>query len=209
MGEDNRVFEGAILGGIPQDLKYSGEISYLRVGNRNTFREGVTVHRASDLEGETRIGNDNYFMGNVHVAHNCLLEGNVVLTNNIALAGHVHVEDHAFVSAGVVIHQFTQLGRHCMIGGNSKITQDVLPFFLTDGVPARVRGLNLVGLKRNGFSNQEISNLKRAYRILFQRGLKRKEKLTAMREIDSEHVFHLVSFIERSKRGFCGAEKKR
>ncbi|MBI2821107.1 MAG: acyl-ACP--UDP-N-acetylglucosamine O-acyltransferase [Acidobacteria bacterium] len=201
MGDGNAVFEGAVLGGPPQDLKYSGGRSYLRIGNGNTFREGVTVHRGAVVEGETRIGNGNYLMAHAHAAHDCTLGDSIVIANNVALAGHIEIDSHAFISGGVVIHQFSRVGKHSMIGGNSKITQDVLPFFLVDGVPGRVRALNLVGLKREGFPDAEINNLKEASRILFQHG-SLEAKLAAMSAIDSDHVRHLVTFIRSSRRGF-------
>jgi UDP-N-acetylglucosamine acyltransferase len=207
MADENLICEGAVLGGRPQDLKFSECRSYLRIGSRNVFRENVTAHRATEPEAETRIGSDNYLMVNAHVAHNCILEDHIIIANNVGLAGHVHIEHHAFLSGGVMVHQFGQIGRFSMIGGHAKITQDVLPFFLVDGIPARVRGLNLVGLKRSGFSHDEILDLKRAYRILLQSGLKLNEKLAAMQGIDSDHVRHLISFIQNSTRGFCKLRK--
>ncbi len=207
LGDENRVFEGAVLGGLPQDLKFSECRSYLRIGSRNVFRENVTAHRATKTEAETRIGSDNYLMVNTHVAHNCLLEDHIIIANNVGLAGQIHIEHHAFLSGGVVVHQLGQIGRFSTIGGNTKITQDVLPFSLVDGIPARVRGLNLVGLKRGGFSKEDLRALKKAYRILFKPGSNLDQKLAALSEIDSESVHHLISFIRGSKRGFCKVEK--
>ena len=206
MGDENRIFEGAVLGGVPQDLGYSGGRSRLRIGNQNTFREAVTIHRATSPGGETVIGDCNYFMVNAHVAHECVLENQITLVNNVALAGHVHVEDHAFVSAGVVIHQFCRVGRYSMIGGNAKITQDVLPFFITDGAPGRIRGLNRVGLRRGDFGEEEMRQLKQAYRILSKGGMKLAEKLKVMREMNADPVRHLVAFVDKSGRGFCGID---
>ncbi|HEY2930140.1 MAG TPA: acyl-ACP--UDP-N-acetylglucosamine O-acyltransferase [Acidobacteriota bacterium] len=203
MGEDNQIFEGAVLGGVPQDLKFSGAISYLTIGSANIFREGVTVHRATTPGGETRIGNYNYLMVNAHVAHDCLLGNHVILANNVGLAGHITIEDHAFLSGGVMIHQFSRIGKHSMVGGHAKVTQDVLPFVLVDGIPAKVRSLNLVGLRRAGFAPDEIRNLKQASRILFCPGQSLETKLATMAEIDSDAVRHLVRFIHESKRGFC------
>jgi UDP-N-acetylglucosamine acyltransferase len=203
MGSENHVCEGAVIGGLPQDLKYKGCDTYVRIGDRNVFREGVTIHRATDPGGATLIGNDNYLMAYAHVAHDCRLEDKIIMANNSALAGVIHVEDHAFISGGVMIHQFSQVGRYAMIGGKSKINRDVLPFFTTDGVPGRVKGLNLVGLKRAGFSVQELHDLKAAYRILLVAPGLLKEKLSKLREFESPHVQHLADFIERSKRGFC------
>ena len=202
MASGNQVFEHAVIGGIPQDFAYSETRSSVRIGSGNLFREGVTVHHATTPDAETVIGNNNYLMANSHVAHDCVLGDNVVLANNVALAGHVTIEDHAFVSGGVVVHQFVRLGTHSMIGGNSKITQDVLPYSLVDGVPARLRGLNLVGLRRGGFSSGEISELKKAFRILFGSGSPLARRLSEMEEIASPHVSHLVTFIQNSKRSF-------
>jgi UDP-N-acetylglucosamine acyltransferase len=203
MGNGNQIFEGAVLGGIPQDLKFTGAQSFLKIGHRNVFREGVTVHRSAEAGKETMIGNDNYLMAHAHVAHNCVLEDHIVIANNGLLAGHIHVESNSFVSGGVVIHQFCRIGRHSMIGGNSKVAQDALPFFLIDGVPARTRAINHVGLQRAGFSEAEISDLKQAYRILSKTEVQLGERMAALRTMDSENVQHLVSFIEQSERGFC------
>ena len=202
MASENQVFEHAVIGGTPQDFGYSGARSSVRIGSGNLFREGVTVHRATTPDGETVIGDNNYLMANAHVAHDCVLGDNIVLANNVALAGHVTIEDRAFVAGGVGIHQFVRVGTHSMIGGNSKITQDVLPYALVDGVPARVRGLNLVGLRRGGFSSGEISDLKQAFRILFGSGSSLARRLSDMEESASPHVHHLVTFIRNSKRSF-------
>jgi UDP-N-acetylglucosamine acyltransferase len=129
------------------------------------------------------------------------------MANYVGLAGFIHVEDHAYISGGVVIHQFVQVGRYCMIGANSKIPQDVLPFFLIDGVPGRIRGINSIGLRKAGFSSQEMLDLKNAYRILFRRPISLREKLDLLSVIESEHVRHLVLFINSTKRGFCRAER--
>jgi len=202
MASDNHVFEHAVIGGTPQDFAYHGARSSVRIGSGNLFREGVTVHRATTPGGETAIGDNNYLMVNAHVAHDCVLGDNIVLANNVTLAGHVTIEDRAFLSGGVGVHQFVRLGAHSMTGGHSKITQDVLPYALVDGAPARVRGLNLVGLRRGGFSSSEISDLKRAFRILFDAGSPLARRLSDMEEIPSPHVSHLVTFVRNSKRSF-------
>ncbi len=206
MGAENQIFEHAILGGAPQDLKFSGEVSGVRIGRGNTIREGVTVHRSANAGGETTIGDGNYLMAYAHIAHDCLLEDSVVMANNVALAGHVRIEACAFISGGVVIHQHCRVGRHAMIGGNAKITLDVLPFCLADG-QSRTRGLNLVGLQRRGFSMEEIGELKRGYRALFFGGKRLKERLDILSEFESPHVRYLLQFIRESQRGFCRAEQ--
>ncbi len=203
MGRENRVFEGAVLGGIPQDRKFRDARSALRIGDRNVFREGVTVNRSTAEGGVTTLGDDNFLMTHSHVAHECVLGSGVVMANCVALAGHVHLQDGAFLSGGVVVHQFSRIGRHAMVGGNAKVVQDVLPFCLADGVPARLRGLNLVGLQRSGFEPGEIAALKRAYRILARQGLKLAEKLPLLDALESPPVAQLAGFIRGSERGFC------
>ena len=209
IGSENYFAEGTVIGGLPQDLKYKGQDTGVRIGDRNTFREGVTVHRAAEAGADTVIGNENYLMAYAHVAHDCVLEDNIIMANNSALAGVIHVEDHAFISGASMVHQFSQVGRYAMIGGKSKISQDVLPYFITDGVPGRTKGLNLVGLKRGGFSSKEIHDLKVAYRLLLLDAGLLKEKLEQLRDSDSPHVRHLAEFIERSKRGFCHHHRSR
>ena len=203
MGDGNQVFEGAVLGGPPQDLKYRESESRLEIGDGNVFRENVTVHKATEEGAATRIGSHCFLMACSHVAHECILGDHVILANNVALAGHVGIENGAFLSGGVVVHQFSKVGCYSMTGGNAKVEKDVLPYFLVDGVPARTRGLNLIGLKRAGFSAESLRALKQAYRLLFREGGRLEEKLSQLRRIQSPEVDHLVAFIERSRRGFC------
>ncbi len=203
MGNGNHVFEGAVLGGIPQDLKYSGSPSRLEIGDGNVFRENVTVNRSTEVGGVTRLGDRNYLMTCAHVAHECSLEDDVIMANNVALAGHVHIESKAFLSGGVVVHQFTRIGTLAMVGGNAKVTQDVLPFFLVDGVPARTRSLNLVGLQRAGYSRDAIRALKSAYRILSGREGRLQDRLQRLEKLEAEPVERLIRFIRGSERGFC------
>lgn len=203
MGNGNQVFEGAVIGGPPQDLKYRESESYVQIGDENVFRESVTVHKATEEGAATRIGSHCFLMACAHVAHECVLGDQVILANNVALAGHVEIESGAFLSGGVVVHQFSKVGCCSMTGGNAKVEKDVLPYFLVDGVPARTRGLNLIGLKRAGFSAESLRALKQAYRILFRQGCRLEEKLSQLRRIESAEVVHLADFIERSQRGFC------
>jgi UDP-N-acetylglucosamine acyltransferase len=168
----------------------------------------VTVHRASGEGEATVVGSRNFLMIGVHVAHNCVVGDDNVFANNAALAGHITVEDHAFLSNDVGCHQFVRVGRFAMVGGKSKIVQDVLPFFTTDGNPARVRGLNTVGLRRAGFSPDSRRALRRAYRLLFREGLPLADALDSLAGIDDEHVRHLVEFIRASRRGFTRAARR-
>ncbi|HEX8843751.1 MAG TPA: acyl-ACP--UDP-N-acetylglucosamine O-acyltransferase [Pyrinomonadaceae bacterium] len=207
LGCGNHVSEHAVLGGLPQDVKFKGEASRLIIGDDNLIREGATLHRASGEGCETRIGSRNFLMIGVHIAHNCTVGDDNIFANEVALAGHITVEDHVFLSNGVGCHQFVRLGRYAMVGGKSKIVQDVLPFFTTDGNPPRVRGLNSVGLRRAGFSIAERRALKEAYRLLFRSHLALEDALREMAGLDDKNVDHLIDFIRASRRGFSRARR--
>ncbi len=207
LGERNRVFEHAILGGEPQDVKFRHEESRLVIGDDNLIREGTTLHRASGEGCATLVGSRNFLMIGVHIAHNCVIGDDNIFANEVALAGHLIVEDHAFLSNNVGCHQFVRIGRYAMVGGKSKIVQDVLPFFITDGNPSRVRGLNSVGLRRAGFSTDERRALKQAYQLLFRSGLALEDALVEMASLEDKNVQHLVQFIRGSRRGFTRARK--
>lgn len=205
LGARNRVYEHAVIGGEPQDVKFTGEKSFLEIGDDNIIREFCTFHRANGGDQTTRIGSRNFFMVGVHVAHNCVIGDDNIFANEVALAGHITIEDHAFLSNNVGAHQFVRFGRYAMVGGKSKIVQDVLPFFITDGNPPRVRGLNTVGLTRAGFSEEQRRALKNAYRALFKTGIPLTDVLSELEQIDDENVAHLLNFIRGSKRGFIRA----
>ena len=207
-GARNRIFEHAVIGGEPQDVKFHREPSYLEIGDDNLIREFCTFHRASGEGQTTKIGSRNFFMVGVHVAHNCRIGDDNIFANEVALAGHITVEDHVFLSNNVGAHQFVRMGRYAMVGGKSKIVQDVLPFFITDGNPARVRGVNSVGLKRGGFASEARRALKDAHRMLFRSATPVAEVLVHLEQVDDENVSHLVSFIRGSKRGFTRAETR-
>lgn len=205
LGARNRVYEHAVVGGEPQDVKFKGEQSFLEIGDDNIIREFCTLHRASGEGETTRIGSRNFFMVGVHVAHNCVVGSDNIFANEVALAGHITIEDRVFLSNGVGAHQFVRMGRYAMVGGKSKIVQDVLPFFITDGNPPRVRGLNTVGLTRAGFSEEKRRVLKNAYRALFKATAPLAEVLEELDQVEDENVAHLVAFIRGSKRGFIRA----
>jgi UDP-N-acetylglucosamine acyltransferase len=207
IGRDNEFFPFAAIGGKTQDLKYEGEPTCLEIGDRNTFRENTTVHRGTHGHTPTRIGSDNLFLCYSHVAHDCQVANQVILSNGATLAGHVEVEDHAVVSGLAAVHQFCRIGCHSIIGGCAKVTQDVPPYMIIDGNPAVTRGLNLIGLQRRGFAEDDIKALKTAYKKLF---LKKDgnlatalSSLKADRPANHEPVQHLIAFIEASKRGIA------
>lgn len=203
IGPENIIHEGAVLGGEPQDTGYQDAESCLRIGARNRIREGVTMHRGTQPGSETVVGSDCFIMAYAHVAHNCRLGDRVIIANNVALAGYIEIEDSVFISGGVVVHQFCRIGRLAMIGGNSKIVQDCLPFITTDGVPGRACGLNLVGLKRAGYKSSEIQNLKEAYRLLLRSGLPLADALMKLADLNDPLADHLADFARNSTRGFC------
>jgi UDP-N-acetylglucosamine acyltransferase len=210
LGRGNRVGEHAVIGGLPQDVKFKNEVSNLFIGDDNLIREFVTIHRASGEGEATRVGSRNFLMIGVHIAHDCVVGDDNIFANGAALAGHITVEDHVFLSNNVGAHQFVRMGRHAMVGGKSKIVQDVLPFFTTDGNPPRVRGLNSVGLRRAGFTAEARRALKEAYRILLRQSKPLEVALHELESMNDENVLHLVNFIRGSQRGFTrGSGKKK
>jgi UDP-N-acetylglucosamine acyltransferase len=203
MGHENSIHEHAVIGGLPQDLSFdSATSSFVKIGNKNTIREFVTIHRASQENEATRLGNENYLMTQVHLGHDCELENNVIIAPSSGLGGFVTVEDKAFISGGVMVHQFVHIGSLAMLGGNAKITQDVLPYMMADGNPAHISGLNKVGLRRAGYKVADISMLKMAYQLLFNNESKLDERLNKLSQVDHPTAQHLLSFIQTSRRGF-------
>ena len=207
LGERNRISAGTVLGTDPLDKNFTGARSYLKIGDGNLIREHFTISRGTAPESETVIGDGNFIMTSGHIAHNCRIGNRTVIASCALVAGFVEVEDEAFISGGVAIHQFSRVGRLAMIGGNSGVNQDIPPFFLCNGDRVTARGLNLVGLKRAGFSHAEVQALKTAYKILYRQGLKLEDALQKIEaELPTEHTRHLVRFIRSSKRGICRAQ---
>jgi len=204
LGEHNEISACTALGTDPFDKVFSGERSYLRIGNRNKIREHYTISRGTKPESLTEVGNDNFIMSAGHIAHNCRVGDNIVIASCALVAGYVDIEDQAFISGGVVVHQFSKIGRLAMIGGNTRVNSDVPPFFLYSGFSVEAKGLNLVGLKRAGFKTSQIAALKAAYRLLYRSGLKLEDALGRIEaEVATPETAHLVAFIRQSKRGIC------
>ena len=208
MGDDNRVFPFTSLGCSPQDLKYKGEPTKLTIGNRNTFRESITISRGTaGGGGETTIGNDCLIMAYVHIGHDSHIGNGCILPNGATLAGHVIVEDYAVLSANAPVHQFCTIGAYAYIGGGTTITQDVMPYSLTSvRRENRAFGINKVGLERRGFTPEEIKQLRAAYRLLQNSKLNTSQALDAIREKIAtgefgERVGYLAEFIAKSERG--------
>lgn len=204
IGSENLISPFVSIGCPPQDRKFSGETSYVKIGNGNHFREFVTVHMAEGAGNETVIGDKNLFMAYVHVAHNCRVGSNVTLANCVTLAGHVHVGDRATLGGFTGIHQFCKIGGFVMIGGMSKIVKDVPPFIKIDGNPARVIGLNTVGLRRNGVPRESIDAIRAVFKMFFRSQLnvtQAKEKLATMPEANDPYIRQFIEFLGTSNRG--------
>lgn len=206
IGENTEIFSGAVVGSIPQDRKFKiEEKTYLEIGANNIIREFVTMNPGTGEGGKTTIGDDNLFMAYTHVAHDCVIGSHCTMANVGTLAGHVTLEDHVVIGGLSAIHQFVRLGKFAIVGGCSKVVQDIPPFSTCDGHPARVYGLNLVGLKRANFTSQTLRDLKRAFKILFFSEL---VKSTAVQEVKkqitpSPEIDHLLQFVQTSQRGLC------
>jgi UDP-N-acetylglucosamine acyltransferase len=199
IGRSNRIFPGAVIGLEPQDLKYKGGASWVKIGDNNLIREYVTINRATE-EGEvTAIGNHNLLMAYAHVAHNCTIENEVIIANSVALAGHIHIESKARISGVLGVHQFVHVGSLAMVGGMSRIERDVPPYTIVEGNPSRVRSLNLVGLQRAGVTAGEISQIKKAFRLIFRSNVPLQEALAELDAIaDNPQVRHLCQFVQAS-----------
>ncbi len=203
IGRDNRFHAGAVIGDAPQDLKYSGAPTRVTIGNENVIREHVTVHRSTSEEGETIVGSNNYLMANSHIGHNCRVGDKVILANGALLGGHVLVEDNVFISGNCLAHQFVRIGRLSLMQGGSAISKDLPPYTIARGDNG-ICGLNVVGMRRANFTNDQRIELKRLYQRLFRCKRKLQDALAdAMREFTSETARVMLEFIAASTRGVC------
>lgn len=209
IGRDCRLHIGASLGDEPQDLGFKGGDSFLKIGDRNTFREYVTIHRGTKESSSTVIGNDNYIMALAHIGHNCRIGSKVIICNNSLLGGYVAVEDKAFISAGCMIHQFVRIGTLSLLAGGIRLNKDLPPFMTSDNDNV-VGSYNIVGLKRAGLDNRVRQEIKEAYRLLYRRGLNLSNALAEIEKRgQSDEVRHLVEFIRSSERGICFSRSNR
>lgn len=204
IGSDCRIFQFAAIGAEPQDLKFSGEKTFVKIGSGNVIREFVTIHRGTaDGSGVTEIGEENLIMAYSHIAHDCKLGRRIVLSNNATLAGHITIGDYSVIGGLVAIHQFVRVGNFAFIGGKSAVVKDIPPYMIAAGDRAKLHGLNVVGLKRQGFSNNTLAMLKKAYRLVFRIGLTLNEAIERVAaEVEQvPEVVHLIEFIKSSERG--------
>ncbi len=204
LGRGNRIFQFASIGEDCQDLKYAGEPTELIIGDNNTFRESCTIHRGTVQDNSlTQIGSNNLFMAYTHVAHDCIVGSHCIFANNASIAGHVHVGDHAIIGGMVGVHQFCHIGAHSFIAGNALVLKDIPAYVMASGQPAKPFGLNSEGLKRRGFAKETILAIKRAYKLIYRKGLSVEDALISIDEMQ-EHSAELALFsnsIKSSKRG--------
>lgn len=206
LGTACEVFPYACIGGKTQDLKFKGGNPGLRIGDRNVFREYVTVHCATSDGDMTRIGSDNVLLATCHVAHDCVLGSHIIMSNGAVLAGHVHVADHVVIGGYGGVHQFCRLGSYSMLSATAKLVQDLPPFFIADGTPAEVRAINKVGLERHGFSAAQIDRVKQIHRLLYREGLNRTqalEKIAAHADAATGEFQLVLEFARSSERGLA------
>lgn len=208
LGQNCEVFSGAVLGGIPQDRKFKGEKTYLILGNNNIIREHVTIHRAAGAGNETRLGDDNLIMAYCHMGHNCVLGSGITMANMVGIAGYVQVEDKVIFGGIVGVHQFVRIGKLAMIGGYSKVVQDIPPFMMADGRPCKVLDLNVIGLRRSGVSAQARADLKQAYKLLYRSNMNMSQAIETIEtdiEQSPERDF-LLDFIRHIRFGSNGRQ---
>jgi len=203
IGEKCNIFPGAVLGGIPQDLKFRGEDTLAIIGNNTTIRECVTVNRGTVAKGQTTVGNNCLLMAYSHVAHDCVIKDYVILANSTQLAGEVEIDDHAILGGGTLVHQFTKIGAHVMLQGGTKVTKDIPPFVIAAKEPNTYMGINSVGLKRRGFTADQVTQIQEIYRIIFQSKLNTTNAVAKVMETipDSAERALIINFIKSSDRG--------
>ena len=202
-GARNKFYSYCSIGQQTQDLKYQGEPTYLEIGDDNTFREFVTINRSTTGEGKTRVGSRGNFLAYSHIGHDCTVGDEVVFSNNGTLAGHVQVGNHAVMGGLTAVHQFCRIGRFAITGGCAKIVQDVPPFMIADGNPAEIRGVNLVGLERKGFTPESVKWIKEAFRLIYRSKYNTRQAVDAVRKelAQTEEIMQIIEFIEQSERG--------
>lgn len=202
IGNGNEVFPGASLSTKPQDLKYKGEDTLCEIGDNNSIRENVTISRGTASKGTTIVGNNNLLMENMHLAHDCVLGSNTIIGNSTKFAGEVVIDDNAIISAVVLCHQFCRIGGYVMIQGGSRFSQDIPPYIIAGKEPIRYAGINLIGLRRHGFSNELIQHIHEAYRLLYSKGVIAEgiQEIKNNLQITPE-IQYIIDFVSSSKRG--------
>lgn len=203
IGNGNTIFSGAVIGAVPQDLKFAGEETTAEIGDNNTIRENVTINRGTAAKLKTTVGSNNLLMEGVHVAHDAAVGNGCIIGNSTKMAGEIVIDDNAIVSAAVLMHQFCRVGSHVMIQGGSRFSKDIPPYIIAGREPISYAGINIIGLRRRGFSNEVIENIHNTYRLIYQSGLNVSDALEQIRkEIPmSPEIEYILTFIENSQRG--------
>lgn len=203
LGNGNTLFPGAVIGAVPQDLKFRGEESTVEIGGNNKIRENVTIHRGTASKGKTVVGSNNLIMENAHIAHDCVFGSGIIMGNSTKLAGEVTIDDNAILSAVVLVHQFCRIGGYTMVQGGSRTSKDIPPFIIGGKEPIAYAGLNIVGLRRRGFSNELIENIHNAYRLIYNSNLTTAEAVEQIKENVpmSKEIEYIIDFVSASKRG--------
>lgn len=204
IGSGNIFFPGAVISAIPQDLKFRGEETTAVIGDHNKIRENVTINRGTSAKGVTKVGSGNLLMEGVHVAHDAIVGDNCIIGNSTKLAGETVIDDQAIISAGVLMHQFCRVGSLAMVGGGTRFSQNIPPYTTCAREPAAYCGLNVIGLRRHGFSSEKIELIHNAYRLIYQSNLQLKDALERIRQElpQTQEICYIIDFIESSKKGF-------
>ena len=207
IGDNCHVFPSAVIGAVPQDLKFRGEETWTIIGDNCVLREFVTIHRGTASKGKTVVGNNNLIMAYCHVAHDCILHDNIIMSNATQLAGEVEVDDFAIIGGGTLVHQFSHIGSHCMIQGGSKINKDIPPYVIAARDPIAYCGINSVGLNRRGFTPEQIHTIQEVYRLIYQGGMNTTQALASIEANIPQSVERdlIVNFIKNSPRGIVKA----
>lgn len=207
MGKNCHVFPSAVIGAVPQDLKFHGEVTWTIIGDNCVLREFVTVHRGTFSKGQTVIGNNNLIMAYCHVAHDCILHNNIIMSNTTQLAGEVEVDDYAIIGGGTLVHQFSHIGTHVMVQGGSRINKDIPPFVIAAREPIAYCGVNSVGLNRRGFTTEQIHTIQEVYRLMYQGGMNTTQALDHIEATlpQSAERDLIVDFVRKSTRGIVRA----
>ena len=215
IGNNNKIHGHVYIGNLPQDVAFKNSRTYVIIGNNNIIREFATIHRGTKEESKTVIGDNNFLMVASHVAHNCILGNNIVMVNAASLGGYVEVHDHAFLGGFVIVHQFCRIGSYTMSGVLTKIVKDIPPFMLVDGNPAKVRGTNIVGLRRKGFNSERREVIRKAYKILYRSGYKLSHSIEELKKLmekqepkSKDDLKMIIDFISNSKRGIVLKSEK-
>ena len=203
IGKNCQIFPGAVISGVPQDLKFAGEETTCVIGDNTVVRECVTVNRGTSAKGITKVGNSCLLMAYAHVAHDCIIQNNVIIGNATQLAGEVEIDDFAILSGGTLVHQFTRVGKHVMVQGGSRIGKDIPPYITAGRDPITYSGVNVIGLRRRGFTNEQIGSIQEIYRVIYQSGLNNSDAVKQIQTniSDSEEKENILSFIANSQRG--------